>query len=562
MSDDISPDDELLSAYLDDELTPEERARVEARLAADPAARQLLDELRSVSQAVRSLPQESLPADLSESVLRRAERAMLSSDASTAGESASAGGVGGLVELARKLPFGRSLRAWAWAGTAIAAGLLIMIFDRDADQNANLPEEVAVRDRADVRKPLPPLVFQSREEPRSSETAPSPVVPEASSTIGLAVQDHVSESIDESTAARQPESPASVAELRANQFEDAAGKDLSQLAVVGDGRVQGGSGGGAIASTSRSSREVETSDDRSSRLYAEETPVDLLVVHVNAKPEAIEQKLIDRVLTRNGIIVEEQPPADDAGKLTEGESLRLGSEVVTSRAQRQFDFRGGPEALAESAPNQPVDVVLVEAERSQIDSCLSEIDADHSNYFGIAVDDERAASERSSDESQSDWKQYNRGMVPGQQKLQVAADKNLYLESNGQQLALGRAGYALIPAVEEPAGQAPAARALSGEDLARSRAVRMQAPSNTSQALQTDAWGVKEPTASSGQPVAGAEVRFDDDAQPPLDLARRSMAKIVAKADTLQVLFVFTCQGEQSMPAAPATSTPPPSAVP
>ena len=49
-------DDELLSAYLDDELSADERALVEARLATDPAAQQSLEQLRSVSQSVRSLP--------------------------------------------------------------------------------------------------------------------------------------------------------------------------------------------------------------------------------------------------------------------------------------------------------------------------------------------------------------------------------------------------------------------------------------------------------------------------------------------------------------------------
>ena len=65
-------DDERLSAYLDDELSGEERAAVEARLAADPAAKRLLHELRSVSQAVQALPQEAVGRDLSASVVRRA----------------------------------------------------------------------------------------------------------------------------------------------------------------------------------------------------------------------------------------------------------------------------------------------------------------------------------------------------------------------------------------------------------------------------------------------------------------------------------------------------------
>ncbi|MGE3239552.1 MAG: anti-sigma factor, partial [Pirellulales bacterium] len=97
-------DDELLSAYLDGELTAEERARVEERLSVDPASRQLLDELRSVSQAMQGLPHAKLSGDLRESVLRRAERSMLvAKDATAAGRPGADG---------FSLPFGRSKRAW------------------------------------------------------------------------------------------------------------------------------------------------------------------------------------------------------------------------------------------------------------------------------------------------------------------------------------------------------------------------------------------------------------------------------------------------------------------
>src|SRR3954469_17395169 len=68
-------DDELLSAYLDDELSADERAAVEARLATDPAAQQLLHELRSVSQSVQALPTETPSRDLSEEIIRRAREA-------------------------------------------------------------------------------------------------------------------------------------------------------------------------------------------------------------------------------------------------------------------------------------------------------------------------------------------------------------------------------------------------------------------------------------------------------------------------------------------------------
>jgi hypothetical protein len=107
-------DDELLSAYIDDELTVEERALVEARLASDPAAAQLVEELRRVSGAVRSLPREKMSRDLRASVLAglRAE-----------GEEGAA---------VLKLPY-RGADRWegvkrglVWSSIAIAATLMLM----------------------------------------------------------------------------------------------------------------------------------------------------------------------------------------------------------------------------------------------------------------------------------------------------------------------------------------------------------------------------------------------------------------------------------------------------
>ncbi|MHB8644855.1 MAG: anti-sigma factor family protein [Thermomicrobiales bacterium] len=50
-------DDELLSAYLDGQVTPAERATVDAAIAADPAARAQLADLRATVTLLRSLPQ-------------------------------------------------------------------------------------------------------------------------------------------------------------------------------------------------------------------------------------------------------------------------------------------------------------------------------------------------------------------------------------------------------------------------------------------------------------------------------------------------------------------------
>jgi len=65
------------SAYLDGELSAEQRQEAERRLQDDATARQELDELREVSALLQSLPQQTPPDELAASVLQRCEREML-----------------------------------------------------------------------------------------------------------------------------------------------------------------------------------------------------------------------------------------------------------------------------------------------------------------------------------------------------------------------------------------------------------------------------------------------------------------------------------------------------
>lgn len=103
-------DDELLSAYVDGELTDDERAQVEARLANDPQARQLVDELRTLSQQIQSLPAESIGEDLRATIMQRAEREML---------------IGGQAEKVLPKREASTSRKWTWIALAAAATLLV-----------------------------------------------------------------------------------------------------------------------------------------------------------------------------------------------------------------------------------------------------------------------------------------------------------------------------------------------------------------------------------------------------------------------------------------------------
>jgi len=69
--------DDLLSAYLDGELSPEEQSAAEQLLQRSVQARRELDELRAISELLQSLPNESAPHELAPSILNRAERETL-----------------------------------------------------------------------------------------------------------------------------------------------------------------------------------------------------------------------------------------------------------------------------------------------------------------------------------------------------------------------------------------------------------------------------------------------------------------------------------------------------
>jgi|GEM_PF-2992420 len=82
---------ELLSAYLDGELTDEELAFVERTLDSDDTARRLLDELRRTVAVVGNLPKRSAPVTLTEDIGAQLERRALLGDTGTVTPAATAG---------------------------------------------------------------------------------------------------------------------------------------------------------------------------------------------------------------------------------------------------------------------------------------------------------------------------------------------------------------------------------------------------------------------------------------------------------------------------------------
>ncbi|QDT01366.1 anti-sigma factor [Adhaeretor mobilis] len=131
----------MLSAYLDGELTAEDRAAVEARLERDPAARKTLDELRQLSSTVQSLPAEGLGYDLKQRVLDQIGLEQISQK-----------------QIERATPANLPMdhhssgrrRGFVWAGLATAATLMLMFF---ASPDREVREPVAAVDQVKEATP-------------------------------------------------------------------------------------------------------------------------------------------------------------------------------------------------------------------------------------------------------------------------------------------------------------------------------------------------------------------------------------------------------------------------
>jgi len=481
-------DDELLSAYLDDELSAEERAHVEERLSADPAARQLLEELRSVSQAMRGLPHAKLGRDLRDSVLRRAEREML-----VAGKAKSAKEP---EQVAHPLPFGRSKRAWFWAGAAIAAGLMLMFIEREAPRDAELPKEVALnRPRPQSPEgPLPPLAMRAIEAKDETTDAPTLGEPVAAAPVAPATDwsaDRVA----------TLESPAA----------GEAGAPLDHVAGSTESLTRGGIGGGAGGF--RGERFVEAADGSQ-----------LLVVHVSVTPEAMRNRAFDATLLNNRIEVE-----------AETEEL---SDQPSS--------------------GQDLEVVVVEAAPAQVYSTLAEIQRDTKNYVGIAVEEQSVGRQVGPAKAklqavEENVRRYNRGHVSNQQQVQLSPDYRNFYYAPQQTARYQQPQFAESSPKSEDASSIAATPPADESQLTASSAATSQSESlalgrDKLEAVSAAERPPAQSSASGRLQYYGAEL-LDRSKQ---NVARRATQKLSAKADMLQVLFVL--QADEKSPAAATSS--------
>ena len=156
------PENELFSAYVDGELTAAEQAEVERLLAASPAARQLVDDLRSLSSTLQGLPLEKLDVDLSQEVLRLAERRILSGEGDADEDLEVPGGAAKWRAFVRR--WSRP-RIWIWPGVAVAVSVLLVVLQPEQGRRWDrAPGEKTVALAPTAREPAQPPAIGPRVE--------------------------------------------------------------------------------------------------------------------------------------------------------------------------------------------------------------------------------------------------------------------------------------------------------------------------------------------------------------------------------------------------------------
>jgi hypothetical protein len=178
-------DDELLSAYVDNELTARERAAVEERLRTDERARQMLAELQRAADAVKALPARRLGRDLTADIWAAIDSQKNDSQknddpAMLTLPSRDAAG-----------PSGKG-RGLIWAALAIAAALMLMVLRpgaelrnegsvartaRPSDAKAPKDSKEDARDLARVESVDAGASAAARQETASAEPQSAAVLP-------------------------------------------------------------------------------------------------------------------------------------------------------------------------------------------------------------------------------------------------------------------------------------------------------------------------------------------------------------------------------------------------
>lgn len=384
------PQNELLSAYLDGELTAAEQADVEQLLAANPAARRLLDELRLLSTAIQSLPQQRVGEDLSQHVLRMAERRML-----TEGEP---GDSSGLPEA--PVPLSRTLRdrfanrrTAIWTGLAVAIAVMIAVTERRQSDIFEHREvaRATPKSRTPINAPGSPPTMQawpaatdklkesdltrvarksSVGEPPSGRksaryidgAAKMPAVkmePRFGNTLSMHSQERIV------TEEREAKPDASPFEASSRLSLDRSEANKGGFAIRRGGVVNG-----------KSAKVGEERFDKSGP--------EVLVVYCSISPDAAKKKAFDKLLDANGIAWRRELPQGDK-QLTAAFGSKADRDAKGKPQRDQDESPLADEYVKQRTAGEAAELVYVEATPAQIKAALAGLDAQPNLFLSVLI---------------------------------------------------------------------------------------------------------------------------------------------------------------------------------
>jgi hypothetical protein len=599
------PDDELLSAYLDGELSADERAAVEARLATDPAAEQLLRELRSVSQSVQAMPTESVGRDLSEDIIRRVRVVRGSPDPAHDSDRRSpanaeretfdptSGEVGRpapssprLADSIPKIRIFNSRRAWIWAAMTLAAGLLVMIVQSGDESTKKLPP-VAERDRGEIQtQPTDKLDRSRRREismsaPSQSPSASpatvasdsedhkkvgalndaSPAAPmagEGGGQFGAATRNGAPAGLPLATASSAPK-PLKDYEKTISRADGASSTTTAALDQVATDKSIAATSPADQVSISGGALGLATEKQKSESIVSPITQR-FVVVRVVAKPDALKNGSFDRLLADNKIEFVPEPAKNEPAGFGGGKLLKSAKSESAVKEQQ----------ASKSGENHAVEMVLVEAPAPAIVSCLTDLNENANDFVSIAVSEESPSHDRFdvkstptkklAEETGKNLNRFSRGNVPVVQK---DFDPRLYFYSyelakpNDPSISgtprvggagPGGPGAADLPAFKQDANGTLALHDKSqpSPDIRRARGIETREAANRQLSEPASAGGRAAPIETGAQAVKQPMSQ-----RKPTDEAE---AKVGNQDNTnWKVLFVFTPE-EAPAPSAPSAN--------
>jgi hypothetical protein len=572
-------DDELLSAYLDDELSPEDRASVEARLASDSSAAELLHQLRSVSQAVQALPLEQGRDDLREAVMERVthfgdkSKGAAAAAATQAELRVSPAGTTAAADTSPSFSIGRTRRGWIWASLAIAAALLIMVMQKEPqrDKVAAIDNRKSKSERG--RAPSRQLEIRSLNEESEQLATSEPAAPapsqftDGSTPASLDVA--IAQSEEAPPAPGQPAAGYGTDRLQGGAsgapMGQSTGRQMAQGTRGGNSSGLAPASGPATEVAPTSSMDTLAANEPAAAALAETSDLNaqlgdslayrdtvalseedsqeagdkFMVVRVVARRDALEAKEFERLLAQNG--VEVVSPADE---VVSEDSLTLNARSRRFAVRDQAGLERQTEPEAQQTDSSAVEALLVEAPEATIISCLDSLSKDNVNYLGVAVENVHAddaqivtngdfggrARAKAAPAAAWAWNRYNRGTVP-QDKPAPSQDRYLY---GNEQRSFGGGGLGGRAEVVEQLDQ------LKETELSVARKNVGEAKNGRAVRLQT--WRVEtrdsdaEPARADGTSVPARRTPVPAQRD---ELERRLSATARTDSDDLQVLFLL-----------------------